>query len=141
MGDLSNKARATITLATALALGSVTYGGMFDLGLSGVLDVIWRVSGPIVYLVAVVGVFVVYRWWALLPALVPILVNSYVRNFTDYVAPWREEYYASNTFGFVVFSTLGVLLWTTLLSVGLLARALWERLRAKRRGRSLSGAA
>jgi|GEM_PF-1618876 len=142
MRDLSDRARTTITLATALALGAVTYGGMFDLDLPGVLDAVWQKSGSIVSLLAIVGVFVVYRWWALLPALVPILVGTYVREFTDYVSPWREEFNGpSNAFAFVVLATLGVLLWTAILSVGLLARALWERLSAKRRSQSLSGAA
>jgi len=137
MRDLGNKARAAITLATALVLGAVTYGRMFH------NDDVWGASFLVVYLLAVVGVFVVYRWWALLPALVPILVNVYVRNFTDYVAPWREETwgFSDYPFWFLALITLAILLQVAFLAVGLLARTLWERRRAKRRGRPVSGAA
>jgi len=129
-------ARAAITLTTALALGAVTYGTMFHSG--GV----WGTSSLVVHLLAVVGVFVVYKWWALLPALVPSLVDIYVRNFTDYVEPMqRLNLDLSGPFWFVTLTTLAILIQAAFLAVGLLARVLWERRRAKRRDRLLSSAA
>lgn len=132
MRKLSNKTRAAITLATALALGAVTYGGMLH------SNGVWGVSNSVVHLLAVVGVFVVYRWWALLPALVPSLVGVYVRDFTDYVEPTqRLTLDLSGPFWFVTLIALAILIQAAILAVGLLARALWERRDTKRRSRRL----
>jgi hypothetical protein len=50
-----------------------------------------RYAGTLLYGLAIVGVFLVYRWWALLPAIAPVAAIIYLHNMTDYVAPWREE--------------------------------------------------
>lgn len=88
---MTNRSRLAIALATALVLGASTYGHAFDISPPGVLQDIWDDSYWVIYGLAVFGVFLVYRWWALLPAVAPVAVVVYLHNMTDYVSPWREE--------------------------------------------------
>lgn len=88
---MSNRFRVAIMLATALMLGAEAYGHAFDISPPGALQDIWDHSGWVTYGLAVLGVFLIYRWWALLPAIAPVAVIVYLHNMTDYVPPWREE--------------------------------------------------
>ncbi len=126
---MTDRSRVAITSATALMLGASSYGHAFAIDLPGVLGDIWNGSGWLVYGLAVLGVFLTYRWWALLPAIAPVAVGVYLHTMTDYVAPWREE-----SVGFpdepvvaLLLSLVAILMQAAVLSVGLVLRAGWER--------------
>jgi hypothetical protein len=143
---MTNRSRVAITLATALVLGASTYGYAFDISLPGVLQDIWDHSNWMIDGLAILGVFLVYRWWALLPAIAPAAVIVYLQNMTDYVEPWHGD--AIGTFDFsdqpvlyVLVVIVGIALQAAVLSVGLLLRAAWERVRSGRRGGSLPDSA
>lgn len=137
---MSNCTRVGITLATALMLGANAYGHAFEVELHGTLRDIW--FGPlegIVLGLAVGAVFLVYRWWALLPALAPVAVTIYLHHLTDYVYPWHEDFYAGLTdrpLLLILFLIVQVAVYAALLSVGLLLRAGWEWIRSRRREES-----
>jgi hypothetical protein len=115
------------------------YGHAFDISPPGLLQDIWDHSSWIIYGLGVLGVFLVYRWWALLPAIAPVAVIVYLHNMTDYVAPWREESvgFPDQPVVYILFVIAAIVLQAAILSVGLLLRAAWERVRSKRRGSSL----
>lgn len=131
---MTNRSRVAITVVTTLALGAFTYGHAFAVSPPGVLRFAWD-SSLAIYGLAVLGVFLVYRWWALLPAIAPAAIIIYLHNMTDYVAPWREEPVGPSSFSdepvlYVMFVIGGILLQAAVLSVGLLLRAAWERIRS-----------
>jgi len=133
---MTNRSRVAITVATALALGASTYGQEFDISPPGVLQDFWGASVWVLLGLAVLGVFAVYRWWALLPAIAPLAVMTYLYNLTDYVAPYRGEMIIRLSDGpaaYVFLATLSVGLTAAILSVGLLLRAGWEWIRSWRR--------
>jgi len=137
---MTNRSRVAITVLTTLALGAFTYGHAFAVSPPGVLRDAWDSSWAI-YGLAVLGVFLVYRWWALLPAIAPAAITVYLYNMTDYVAPWREEPIGPTSFSdqpvlYVLFVIAGIILEAAILSVGLLLRAAWEWVRSGRRGGS-----
>ena len=135
---MSDRSRIAITLATALLLGASAYGHAFAISLPGVLQGIWDSSSWLVYGLAILGVFLVYRWWAVLPAVVPTAVTIYLHTLTNYVAPWREEQTVSATPWFFFLVIAGIVVQAAILSVGLLLRAAWEWwIRSGRRGSSL----
>ncbi len=133
---MTNRRRIAITAATALLLGATSYAYAFDHELApGALHDFW--FGPlqaIVFGLAVAGVFAVYRWWALLPALAPLAVQIYLHEMTDYVYPFHEDPYPA-------LAAFGIIVLVGLLSVGLLLRALWEAIRARLGSGSLPGSA
>jgi hypothetical protein len=136
LSNLHPRARVAIVLATALVLGASTYGYAFDISLPGALQDIWDHSNGVIYGLAIFGVFVVYRWWALLPAIAPAAVIVYLHNMTDYVAPWHGDAVGPSSFSedpalYVLFVMGGVVLQAATLSVGLLLRAAWERIRSR----------
>lgn len=127
---MTNRSRVAIVLATALALGASAYGHAFAIHPPGVLADLWE-SSWLLYGLAIVGVFLVYRWWALLPAIAPVAAIVYLHNMTDYVAPWREEPIGPTSFSdepvlYVLFAVIGILLEAAILAAGLLLRAAWE---------------
>jgi hypothetical protein len=131
---MSDRARLMITAAATLLLGAFAYGHSFDLHLTGALGYLWsNMSWWIVYGLAILAVFLVYRWWALLPALAPPAVGFYLYNFTDYEAPWRNEY-AGHFSGaaWVFLLLLEIVFQAAVLSIGLLLRAGWEKLSLRR---------
>jgi hypothetical protein len=137
---MTDRSRVAITVVTALALGAFTYGHAFAVSPPGVLRDVWEGSWAI-YGLAVLGVFLVYRWWALLPAIAPTAVIVYLHNMTDYVAPWREEPVGPSSFSdepvlYVMLVIGGILLEAAVLSVGLLLCATWEWIRFGDRGSS-----
>jgi hypothetical protein len=138
---MTNRARATITLATTLLLGAATYGHAFDFSPPGVLQDIWDSSEWMLYGLAVVGVFWVYRWWALLPAIAPVVVTIFLHSMTDYVSPWGEDEGVSLTPLFILLVITAIVIQAAILSVGLLLRAVWESVRSKRRKDTSSGSA
>jgi hypothetical protein len=133
-------------LATALVLAASTYGHAFDISLPGVLQNIWDHGNWVIDGLAVLGVFLVYRWWALLPAIAPAAVIVYLHNMTDYVEPWHGDALGPVTFSdqpalYVLFVIGGIVLQAAVLSIGLLLRAAWEWARSARRGGSLPDSA
>jgi hypothetical protein len=143
---MTNRSRVAITLATALVLGAEAYGHAFDISLPGALHGIWDHSNLVIYGLAILGVFLVYRWWALLPAIAPVAVIVYLHNMTDYVSPWREEPRGPSSFSdqpvlYVLFVLAGIALSAAFLSVGLLLRAAWKWVRSGRRAGSLPDSA
>lgn len=135
---MTDRSRIAITVAIALLLGASAYGHMFAIDLPGVLQSVWG-SGWLVHGLAIIGVFIVYRWWALLPAIAPTAVGVYVHNMTDYESPWRDEFagLTADPVIYVVLGLVAVMFQAAILSLGLLARAAWERLRPGRRGDSI----
>jgi hypothetical protein len=132
---MTNRSRVAITLTTALVLGASTYGHAFEISLPGVLQNIWDHSNLVIDGLAVLGVFLVYRWWALLPAIAPTAVIVYLHTMTDYVEPWHGDAIGSIGFSdqpvlYVLLVIVGVLLRAAVLSIGLLLRAAWERARS-----------
>jgi hypothetical protein len=130
---MTNRARVAITLGTALVLGASTYGHASDISLPGVLQDIWDASEWMLYGLAVVGVFLVYRWWALLPAIAPIAVTIYLHSMTDYVSPWGEGEGFSVAPLFILLVIVAIVIQAAVLAVGLLLRVVWESVRSKRR--------
>ncbi len=146
---MTDRAHAAITLATALVLGASAYGHAFDLNLPGALGDIWS-SGYwnlTIYGLAILGVFFVYRWWALLPAIAPVAVPVYLYNMTDYVPPWQGESLGlpsrlSEQPGlYVLLVIIAIVLQLVFLSVGLLLRAVRERVRSRHREGALPDSA
>jgi hypothetical protein len=140
---MTSRSRAAITIVTALALGGYTYGHAFGLSPPGLLHDIWYGSGFrwLLYGLSILGVFLVFRWWALLPAIAPVAVTVYLHDATDYVSPWPEGSYegSSDPTLFVLLVLGGILIQAAFLSTGLLLRAGWEGVRSKRRGGSAAG--
>ncbi len=139
---MSNRFRVAIMLATALVLGADAYGHAFNISPPDALQGIWDHSNLVIYGLAILSVFLIYRWWALLPAIAPAAVTVYLYNMTDYVPPWREESIGPSSFSdqpalYVLFVLAGIALEAAFLSVGLLLRAVWEWVRSKRRESSL----
>jgi hypothetical protein len=139
---MSNRFRVAIMLATALMLSAEAYGHAFDISPPGALQGIWDHSNWVIYGLAILGVFLIYRWWALLPAIAPVAVIVYLHNMTDYVSPWREEPIGPSSFSdqpalYVLFVLAGIALEAAFLSVGLLLRTAWEWVHSKGREGSL----
>lgn len=136
------RARVVITVASALILGASTYGHAMDIHLPGALQGVWDGSAWGLYLLAIVGVFLVDRWWALLPAIAPVAVTLGLHGLTNYVSPWGEDD------GGISFSPLFILLvlaaiatCVAVLSLGLLLRAFWETYRSTRSAKARSAPA
>lgn len=133
---MTDRGRIAITAATALLLGAFRYGHAFDISPPGLLGDVWygSVLGPLVYALAIVGVFLVYRWWALLPAIAPVAVNVYLYNLTDYVSPWHEDSgpTLSDAPASVILVIFAIGLQALVLAIGLLLRWGWERIRSDR---------
>ncbi len=143
---MSNRFRVAIMLATALMLGAEAYGHAFEISPPGALQGIWNHSNLVTYGLAVLGVFLIYRWWALLPAIAPTAVMVYLHTMTDYVEPWHGDAFGSFDFSdqpvlYVFLALVGTALQAAFLSVGLLLRAAWERVHPRRRESSLPDSA
>jgi len=143
MDPMTDRSRIAITVVTTLALGASTYGHAFEVDPPGVLRDIWYGDlEAILFGLAIFGVFLVYRWWALLPAIAPAAVTVYLHHMTDYVYPFHEDFYenfSANPLLLVLFAIVWIGLLAAILSIGLLLRALWEAVRARRRGGPLTG--
>lgn len=127
---MTDRFRVAITLATALVLGASTYGHAFDISPPGVLQDIWDDSEWMLYGLAIVGVFFVNRWWALLPAIAPVAVTVYLHSMTDYVSPWHEDEDLSISPLFFLLVIGAIVMRAAFLSIGLLLRAVWESVRS-----------
>ena len=131
MATIPDRARVAITLGTTTLLGADTYVRVLHpdfLGAAG-FEVPWGL--------ALIGVFVVYRWWALLPAVVVPVVYGYAYNYTSHVDRWASE---SFTFGSPVANALvGIAVCLVIFAIPLLLRSVWESFRSRFHGRVSTG--
>lgn len=126
---MTTRTRVAITVASAVALAVTQYGegSVRSLGDPGLERDIWGGSVLAAYGLAVVGVFFVNRWWALLPALVPMATGLYLEYLTDYTYPWESESIRpSGRLGFLVLPFFSIAFFAAMLSIGLLARRVWD---------------
>jgi hypothetical protein len=137
MSRITDRLRVAIVVATALLLGASTYAQASGLD--------WPGADLIVSALAVLGVFLVYRWWALFAAVAPALVVICLYAFTDYSSHEREDLVeailADNPLLFLLLMAFGAFMQAVFLAVGLLLRWWWEQVRERRRRRALPGVA
>jgi hypothetical protein len=113
--------RGAIVLVAALMVGAYTYASASDLDRNGMLGAI-VFSIPVGWaslLFPILAVALVNRWWVLSLALVPLAVEFYLHEATDYVYPFHEDPYPA----LVIFGT-GLLL--AIYSLGFLLRAVFD---------------
>lgn len=108
---MSKRLRIGITVATAVLLGAYTCVTSTDVLLPGALDGIVNsgVFGGVAWGLALLGAFLVYRWWALLPALAPIAVLVFDRNFVGHDIPLREDIFQLSAYNPVFFSVVVII--------------------------------
>jgi hypothetical protein len=138
---MTTRTRVAITVASALALAVTHYGNAWTVGDPGLGRDLWGWSVLAAYVLAIVGVFLVDRWWALLPAVAPLAASFYLYNFTDYVYPWESESISVNGGLGIVLIVLAIGFQAAVLSIGFLPRRVWDvgrRIRVNRRGRAPS---
>jgi hypothetical protein len=125
---MTTRTRIAITFVSALALGVTHYGSAWSVGAPGLERDIWDWSVLAAYALAVVGVFLVDRWWALFPALIPATVSFYLYNLTDYSTPWDSESIGSPSqpVFYAILLLLGIALQAAMLSIGFLPRRVWH---------------
>ncbi|HEX5929434.1 MAG TPA: hypothetical protein VFY48_08575 [Solirubrobacterales bacterium] len=144
---ISNRVRIAITAATALAFGVQTYADAREVALLGIPVEIWQSSALKLALLVlpVLGVFLVNRWWAVLPALVPTAVMAwlYATGYDPpwsggdaFGTPWEEDPFESPEAALLwaVLASLAVSIQAAILSLGLLPRAGWKWIRSKHLG-------
>jgi 2-polyprenyl-3-methyl-5-hydroxy-6-metoxy-1,4-benzoquinol methylase len=88
---MTTRNRIAIVALATLMLAVTEYGSAMSVGNPGDAADIWRVAEIAAFGLAVVGVFLVDRWWALLPAIAPSAVIFYLYVFTAYSTPWDSE--------------------------------------------------
>ncbi len=118
---MSNFTRGAIIFVVALVVGAYTYASASDLDRDGALGTI-MFSPPVGVMFLVVPILAIAlfnRWWALSLALVPLAVEFYLHEATDYVYPFHEDPYPA----IVIFGT-GLLL--AIYSLGFLLRAAFD---------------
>jgi hypothetical protein len=123
---MSTRTRIAITVASALALGVTQYGSTWTAGDPGLASDLWGGSAPAAYGFAIVAVFLVNRWWALLPVLAPTAAMLYLEYLTDYAPPFEREPLILPVAFVVVLVCIQVALQAGVLAVGLLARRIWD---------------
>jgi hypothetical protein len=131
MATIRDRTRVAITLGTTTLLGADTYVRVFH------PDFLGAAGFAVPRGLALIGVFVVYRWWALLPALVVPVVYGYAYNYTSHVDRWASE---SLTFGSPVANALvGIVICLVIFAIPLLLRFVWESFRSRSHGRVSTG--
>jgi hypothetical protein len=120
---VSNVGRGAIIFVAAVVVGGYTYASASDLERNGALGTIvfstaadWKF-----FVLPVLAVALVNRWWALSLAMVPFAVEFYLHEATDYVYPFHEDPYPA----LVIIGT-GFLL--AIYSLGFLLRAVFDRM-------------
>lgn len=125
---MSTRTRIGITVLAALALGVTEYGAR----MSPPGPDIWERSELAAFGLAFVAVFLVNRWWALLPAAVPSAVTFYLYTFTSYSTPWDNESIGdpSQPFTYAIVLLFIVAFEAAVLSIGFLLRWIWNAVRS-----------
>jgi hypothetical protein len=129
---MSNVGRGAIIFVTALAVGAYTYASASDLDRNGALGMIVFSTAVdwAFFVLPVLAVALVNRWWALSLALVPLAVEFYLHEATDYGYPFHEDPYPA-----LVITGTGFLL--VIYSLGFLLRAALDRMVVERWARKL----
>jgi hypothetical protein len=124
---MTTRTRIGITVIAALALGVTEYGAR----MSPPGRDIWEWSELAAYGLAVAAVFLVNRWWALLPAAVPSAVTFYLYTFTSYSTPWDNESLGNpdQPVTYAIVLLFVVAFEAAVLSVGFLLRWIWNAVR------------
>jgi len=124
---MSNLSRGAIVFVAALMIGAYTYASSSDLDRNGALGAIVfsTAADCAVFILPVLAVALVNRWWALSLALVPLAVEFYLHEATDYVYPFHEDPYPA----LVIMGTAFLLL---IYSLGFLLRAAFDRMKPER---------
>jgi glucan phosphoethanolaminetransferase (alkaline phosphatase superfamily) len=122
-----------ITLASALALAVAHYGQAMTIVSQGPDHTLWHWGVIAAYVFAIFAVVLVDRWWALLPAVVPIAVSFYLYNLTDYSTPWDSESIGnpSEPVSYAFLLLLGTALQMAVLSIGFIPRRVWRLSRGR----------
>lgn len=118
---MGNVGRGAIFIVAVLVVGAYTYASAFDLERNGALGtIVFSAAADWAFFVLpVLAVALVNRWWALSLALAPLAVEFYLHEATDYVYPFHEDPYPA----LVIFGT-GFLL--AIYSFGFLLRAVFD---------------
>lgn len=118
---MSNVGRIAIVIVAALMVGAYTYASASDLDRNGTLGTIVFSAAAdwALFVLPVLAIALVNRWWALSLALVPLAVEFYLHEATDYVYPFHEDPYPV----LVIYGT-GFLL--AIYSLGFLLRAVFD---------------
>lgn len=92
---MSNVSRGVIILVAALMVSAYTYASASDLDRNGALGMIVFSTAvdSAFFVLPVLAVALVNRWWALSLALVPFAVEFYLHEATDYIYPFHEDPY------------------------------------------------
>ncbi|MEX2105502.1 MAG: hypothetical protein WD810_01240 [Solirubrobacterales bacterium] len=119
---MSNVGRVAITCVAALLVGAHIYGTAFDLDRTGILGTVLYSTALdwAFFVLPVLTVALVNRWWALSVALVPFAVLLYLHSATDYVYPYHEDPYP-------VIAVMGTVFLLGISSLGFLLRAVVDR--------------
>jgi hypothetical protein len=119
---MSNVARGAIIFVAAVVVGAYTYASASDLDRNGAFNIVFSPAFELALIVfSVLAVALVNRWWALSLALVPLAVDFYLHEATDYVYPFHEDPYPS-----IAIVGTGFLL--VIYSLGFLLRAVFDRM-------------
>lgn len=118
---MSNVRRGAIIFVAALMVGAYTYASASGLDRNGALGMIVFSTAVdwAFFVLPVLAVALVNRWWALSLALVPFAVEFYLHEATDYIYPFHEDPYPA----LVIIGT-GFLL--AIYSLGFLLRAVFD---------------
>lgn len=129
---MSNVGRGAIIFVAAIVIGAYTYASVFDLDRNGALGMIVFSTAVdwAFFVLPVLAVALVNRWWALSLALVPFAIEFYLHEATDYVYPFHEDPYPA-----LVITGTGFLL--AIYSLGFLLRAAFDRMVFERWARRL----
>jgi hypothetical protein len=125
---MTDRKRIVITVASALALAVTTVGRQWTAGF-GAESHVWGVGVLVAYGLAVIGVFFVERWWALLPAVSTTAISLLASAIYQPPDRWASEEIVVTPFLTVVIVIFGVLFQAAFLSLGLVARRIWDRIR------------
>jgi hypothetical protein len=119
---VSNLGRVAITCVAALLVGAYTYGNAFDLDRTGILGTVLfsTASTWAFFVLPVLTVALVNRWWAVSVALAPLAADFFLHSATDYVYPYHEDPYPA-------LAVMGTVFLLGVASLGFLLRALLDR--------------
>jgi hypothetical protein len=122
---MTTHTRIGITLASALAIGVTSYGRTLTSVSFGTEHEIWGWAVLTAYAFALIAVALIDRWWALLPAVVPMAVSFYIYNLTDFTTPWESESLHPTTAAWFFLVPVAIALQAAFLSLGFLLRRIW----------------
>ena len=104
-----------------MGIGAYAYASASDLDRNGTLGtIIFSTPADLaIFVLPVLAIALVNRWWALSLAFVPFAVEFYLHEATDYVYPFHEDPYPALVL-------MGTLMLLVIYSLGFLLRAVWD---------------